>query len=186
MGVVVAVTIAHGLKLAAIATCAALMLLQTVRLQAERTAHANTRAAWAAERAASAAASARAQQRITTLQEDHHAAVQKITDDAAHAIAAAQRDAARAGAAADSLQRDIADYIDRHRAAALARAAAGQCTPDAGALDLLADLRRSADDRAGALAAIADDARARGNACQRQYDSAVQLMTAARQAAATP
>ena len=69
-------------------------------------------------------------------------------------------------------------------AAAVARAAAGQCTPDTGPLDLLADLQRRADDRAGELARIADDARTRGAECASRYDNARALIEAARHAQA--
>ena len=77
------------------------------------------------------------------------------------------------------MRRDLADYLTQHRAAALARAAAGQCTPDPAPIDLLAELQRRADDRAGELAHIADDARVRGLACERAYDSARTMIEAA-------
>jgi transposase InsO family protein len=60
-----------------------------------------------------------------------------------------------------------------------ARAAAEQCAPDTGALNLLAELQRRADSRAGALARIADDARRRGSACERAYDSSQAMSQAA-------
>ncbi|WP_373784734.1 DUF2514 family protein, partial [Delftia acidovorans] len=90
--------------------------------------------------------------------------------------AAADADAARA--AAGRLRGDLADYIATHRAAAEARAAAGQCAPDTAALNLLAELQRRADERAGALARIADDARHRGSACERAYDAGLALTSA--------
>lgn len=101
------------------------------------------------------------------LREDHD----KIDGDAKAALAAATASADRARTAGQRLQRDLADYLTAHRERALAAAAAGQCTPDTGALDLLADLQRRADDRAGELATVADNARTRGLACERTHDS---------------
>ncbi len=71
------------------------------------------------------------------------------------------------------LRSDLAAYITQHRARAQAAAAAGQCPPDPSPLDLLADLQRRADERAGELAAVADDARARGAGCERSYDALI-------------
>lgn len=69
------------------------------------------------------------------------------------------------------LQRELAAYVERQRASASAAAAAGQCQADATpAVDLLAELFRRADERAGELAAIADEARIRGLACEASYD----------------
>jgi len=92
--------------------------------------------------------------------------------------AVADADAARA--AAGRLRGDLAGYITAHRSAAQARAAAGQCAPDTSALDLLAELQRRADERAGELARIADDARARGLSCERAYESGREMMLAAK------
>jgi hypothetical protein len=58
-------------------------------------------------------------------------------------------------------------------------AAAGQCAPDTAALDLLAELQRRADERAGELARIADDARSRGEACERTHEAAISLIVLA-------
>ncbi|ATH15041.1 MAG: DUF2514 family protein [Pseudomonadales bacterium] len=71
-------------------------------------------------------------------------------------------------------------YITAHRAAANARVAAGQCAPDTSALDLLAELQRRADERAGELARIAYEARGRGWACEGSYDASHALIQAER------
>ncbi len=77
----------------------------------------------------------------------------------------------RARDADQRLQRELAGYVERQRASASAAAAAGQCQADATpAVDLLAELFRRADERAGELAAIADEARIRGLACEASYD----------------
>lgn len=107
-----------------------------------------------------------------TLEGNHRADIEKINTTASAALANANDGAARAHAAKQRLQSDLADYITAHREAAIARAASGECTADTSTLYLLADLQRRADDRAGELAHIADTARARGAACEQSYDSA--------------
>lgn len=161
----------HAVALVAIAL-AALLAVQTLRLHTAQLTAAKTATTLASERA-QAERLAREQSEATRdterkLREDHD----RIENEAQVALAAAAAGADRARAAGQRLQRELADYITQHRARAIAAAAAGQCTPDTGALDLLADLQRRADDRAGALAAVADDARSRGLACERTHDSA--------------
>ena len=114
------------------------------------------------------------------LREDHD----RIDSEAQVALAAAAAGADRARTAGQRLQRELADYITAHRTAALARAAAGECTPDTRAVGVLAELFDRADHRAGELAAIADEARVRGLACESAHDSARTLMEAAAHAQA--
>lgn len=77
----------------------------------------------------------------------------------------------RARDAGQRLQRELAGYVERQRSSASAAAAAGQCQADAApAVDLLAELFRRADQRAGELAAIADEAQIRGLACEGAYE----------------
>lgn len=155
---------------------AALLAWQTVeRLEAERDA-ARARAELAGEREASATAARQASEKYRKLEEKNRDDLHNIDTLTRQELARSAADADAARAAAGRLRGDLADYITAHRAAAQARAAAGQCTPDVGALDLLAELQRRADERAGALASIADDARARGGACERAYDASRVLM----------
>jgi len=150
---------------------AALLLWQSIgHLLALRAAD-KARADLATERAAAAAAAAKTSERYRKLEGTYRENLDTIARDAGQAQARAAADADAARAAAGRLRGDLADYITAHRAAAQARAAAGQCTPDTAALDLLAELQRRADERAGALARIADDARHRGSACERAYDA---------------
>ncbi|WP_414437795.1 DUF2514 family protein [Delftia acidovorans] len=72
----------------------------------------------------------------------------------------------------------IVYWLSAHRAAANARAAAGQCAPDTSALDLLADLQRRTDERAGELASIADEARYQGSACELLYEAGREMTNA--------
>ncbi len=163
---------------------AALLLWQSVgHLLALRAAD-KARADLATERATAAAAAAETSERYRKLEGTYRENLDTITRESGQAQARAAADADAARAAAGRLRGDLADYITAHRAAADARAAAGQCTPDAGALDLLAELQRRADERAGALARIADDARSRGSACERTYDAG-QAMSQAAQFGAT-
>ena len=161
---------AYGWQFAALALAVGLLV------QTQRLADANTKAGDATTTLATERANAERLARQQSeahrdterkLREDHD----RIDSEAQVALAAAAAGADRARTAGQRLQRELADYITAHRARAIAAAAAGQCTPDTGALDLLADLQRRADDRAGELAAIADEARVRGLACERTHDS---------------
>lgn len=155
------------------------LLMQTIRLADAKLEAAHAETTMQTERAASAEAALKNSERYRKLEGTHRDQITKIDTDAQAAIAAAGAGRARADLARNRLQRDLADYLTQHRAAAQARAAAGQCSPDAGPTDLLADLQRRADDRAGELAHIADTARARGLACEKAYDSARTMIEAA-------
>lgn len=165
--------------LIAIAAVGAVATVQTVRLSHAQAQHAQAVAALATERANAAAQALRTTQTYRQLEGDHRAQLDQINTQASQRLTAAVADAGRARAARDGLQRDLADYLTQHRAAAQARAAAGNRTPDTTAADLLADLQRRADDRAGDLAQIADQARSRGTACEAAYDSARTMTEAA-------
>ena len=167
----------------AVGLCA-LLLLQTMRLADAEQEKAQAIATLERERSTHERAAREQSERFRQLEGTHREHIAKIDTDAQAALAGADAGRARAVAARTRLRRDLADYLTQHRAAALARAAAGQCTPDPGPLDLLADLQRRADDRAGELAHIADTARARGLACERAYDSAHTMTEAARHAQA--
>jgi len=157
----------------------ALLLWQSVgHLLALRAAD-KARADLATERAAAAAAAAETSERYRKLEGTYRENLDSITRDAHQAQERDAADAAAARAAAGRLRGDLADYITAHRAAANARAAAGQCSPDTAALDLLAELQRRADERAGELARVADDARSRGGACERAYDAGAAMIQAA-------
>ena len=155
------------------------LAMQSIRLAEARLETAHAESTLHAERATAARAALTTSERYRKLGDTHRDEVAQIHEDAQAALAAAGAGSARADLARNRLQRELADYLTQHRAAALARAAAGQCTPDPGPLDLLADLQRRADDRAGELAHIADDARVRGLACERAYDSARTMIEAA-------
>ena len=160
------------------------LLMQAIRLADAKLEAAHAETTMQTERAATAQAALKNSERYRKLEGTHRDEVSKTDTDAQAAIATADAGRLRAIAARNRLQRDLADYLTQHRAAAQARAAAGQCTPDPAPLNLLADLQRRADDRAGELAHIADTARARGLACERAYDSASAMIEAARHAQA--
>ena len=86
-------------------------------------------------------------------------------------------DARRAGAVADAagsrLRQQVAQLVaasKTSRPACAAGAGAPAATGPA-AIDLLAELHSRTDEVAGQLAAVADDARIRGAACERAYDA---------------
>jgi len=150
---------------------AALLAWQAMeRVGAERDV-AQARAELAGEREAAATAALQASEKYRKLEDKHRDDLRIIDAQARQDLARFTADADAARVAAGRLRGDLADYITAHRVAAQARAAAGQCAPDTSALDLLAELQRRADERAGELARIADDARGRGSACERAYDT---------------
>ena len=155
------------------------LVMQTLRLAEAQLETAHTENTLQSERAAAALSALKTSERYRKLGDKHRDEIAQIHTDAQTALAAVDTGRARAVDARDRLQRDLAEYITRHRAAAQARAAAGQCAPDTAPADLLADLQRRADERAGALAHIADAARIRGLTCERTHDSARAMMEAA-------
>ena len=161
-----------------------LLVAQTLRLQDARQDHAQAIATVATERATVERQVRQVSEKYRSLEKEYRESIDKIAAVGNAGIERAAADADRARTAGQRLQRELADYLDTHRRAALARAAAGQCTPDPAPLDLLAHLQRRADDRAGELAHIADDARVRGLACERAHDSARAMTEAAAHAQA--
>ena len=155
------------------------LLMQTIRLADAKLEAAHAETTMQTERAATAQAALKNSERYRKLEGTHRDEVSKTDTDAQAAIATADAGRLRAIDARNRMQRELADYLTQHRAAAQARVAAGQCAPDTSPTDLLADLQRRADDRAGELAHIADTARARGLACERAYDSARAMIDAA-------
>ena len=159
----------------------AMLLVQTIRLaDAEKDALTAT-TNLANERGAHERAAREQAERFRNLEGNHRDEIAKIDTTAQAAIDAAAGGRDRAIDARNRLRGELADYLAQHRAAAQARAAAGQCAPDTSAADLLAELQRRADDRAGELAHVADTARLRGLACERSYDNARAVIDAAGQ-----
>ena len=155
------------------------LVMQTLRLAEAQLETAHTENTLQTERTTAAESALKASERYRTLEGKHRDEINQNETAAQNALALADSGRARAVDARNRLQRDLADYLAQHRAAAQARAAAGQCAPDTGPTELLADLQRRADDRAGELAHVADTARARGHACERAYDSPRAMMEAA-------
>ncbi|MCG3782785.1 DUF2514 family protein [Delftia acidovorans] len=170
---------AYGWQALALVLAALLAWQAIARLGAERDA-ALARAELAGEREAAATAARQASEKYRKLEDKNRDDLHNIETRAQQELARSAADADVARAAAGRLRGDLADYITAHRAAAQARAATGQCTPDTAALDLLAELQRRADERAGELARVADEARGRGRACERAYDAGSAMMESAR------
>ena len=98
--------------------------------------------------------------------------INKAIQDGQHTIDQATADAAAARASADSL-RGAADNLAARLSAS--EASGNSCTAAASkaaasAAMVLADVLKRADERAGDLAEIADQARARGVTCEQAYD----------------
>lgn len=159
---------------------AGLLLWQTLRLAGAEVEAAQAHADLQTERAAADRSAREQSERLRQLEGTHREELNTSRVQGAADLAGARADADAALAARDRLRSDLAAFIVAHRQAAQDRAASGSCQADSNALDLLAELQRSADDRAGALAAIADDARARGMGCEREHDSARKMIDATR------
>ncbi|WP_448120472.1 DUF2514 family protein [Pseudomonas veronii] len=91
---------------------------------------------------------------------------QALIDTAAAAVTAANRESDRLRSAADGLaSRIAASQAGGHSCTAAASQAATR------AVMVLADVLKRADQRAGDLATVADQARARGLTCEQAYDA---------------
>jgi hypothetical protein len=158
--------------IAAAAVAALLAGVQTWRLHSAATAHAETHAAWAAERADTAARTAAAEAQARAVEAKRATALETIRREAKTAITRANTDAAAAAVAAGSLrQRASAIAAACNGGAAADPAAATGGAPTAGPGILLADVLGLVDGVAGELASAYDQARAAGIACERAYDS---------------
>lgn len=128
---------------------------------------------WSQRDAADATALAKRQTKARNEEQRRQNEINNIRNSAAQRLAMVQADASTARAAADRVHKSAADLArqlaDRERTCHPTTSDRGQAT-GSGAI-LLADLFRSADKRAGELAAAADEARARGVACESAYNA---------------
>jgi hypothetical protein len=128
---------------------------------------------WDSHLLADTEATAQADAYQRQIEQAHQKAMDLVTTDAQQQINHANADAADAAAAAVSL-RDTIDQTVSRLADSQARISA--CTTAssqaaARAARVLADVLKRADQRAGVLATTADQARARGLACEAAYDA---------------
>lgn len=133
-------------------------------------------AKWSQHLADDAKATARHEAQLRELEQARQTAINEVTADAQAKIDQAAADAAVAAATAHSL-RDEADRISAELADSEAgRSACATAASKAAAhrARMLADVFKRADERAGELAAAADQARARGLACEAAYDALAQ------------
>lgn len=101
------------------------------------------------------------------LTEDSNRATDHATEQAQHVTAAvvAADDRAR------SLQQQVTDLLAKRKRCTADLASTGKTRDDLA--DLLADLRREADDEAGSLAAALDRSRIAGQLCEAMYSAAM-------------
>ncbi|WP_455871853.1 DUF2514 family protein [Serratia proteamaculans] len=128
---------------------------------------------WKQRDAADATALALRQAEARTEEQRRQGEIDAIEKRAEGQIAEAVADADRARAVADGLHGEAAKLAARLATSERARRAATASGGAAGTTgsELLAELFRRADKRAGELAAIADQARIRGVACEAAYDA---------------
>lgn len=154
----------------------ALAGLQSWRLSEEQGAHAQTRADFATYRKDAEKKAREASERNRkTEQELIDARAQNEAKDQALLEAALLRDRA-ARLHSQQLQDAARAAADAARARCAASPPPGYSTPGPDPIGVLADVLGRADQRAGELAAIADERRIRGLACEREYDAARQAL----------
>ncbi|MBV5295527.1 MAG: DUF2514 family protein [Curvibacter lanceolatus] len=145
--------------------------IQTWRLQGAQLEAAEAKTQQATQQAEAERLARVASETNRQLERQYREQVSEIETRAQADLAQSRVAVDRARDAGQRLQRELAGYVERQRASASAAAAAGQCQADAApAVDLLAELFGRADERAGELAAVADEARIRGLACEASYD----------------
>lgn len=124
---------------------------------------------------ASAKASLQAEVANREKEKEQRDAAERIAQRLETELATARRDRAAADAIGQRLRQQVAQLVaaGKRQAGATSGTDTGGTPDPAGsaALDLLADLHARTDEAAGAIAAVADDARIRGLACERQYDA---------------
>lgn len=101
------------------------------------------------------------------LTDDSNKATDHATEQTQHVAAAA----AVADSRAHSLQQQVTDLLARRKRCAADLASTGKTRDDLA--DLLADLRREADDEAGSLAEALDRSRIAGQLCESMYSAAM-------------
>jgi hypothetical protein len=163
----------HLLPAAGVAVVALLLGIgaQTVRLDHVRAELANLSTAWAKDRAERAEAARQAEAAARAEESRRAAAQQEVIDAHEKELARLRADAVIADAAAGRLRDRVAVLVAAARAAAADPAATGGRPAGPDPLDLLADLQRRADQRAGELAQVADERGAGWEACVSAYDA---------------
>lgn len=154
-----------------IAGLAVVLGLQTLRLANEREDHADTRAAFAETARVAAVAHAQELKNVRTEEARRQAVTDQEVANAQEQRRTALAAAGRAGAAADSLRKQLAGFVSR---APACPAPADSGLPERGEtagppVVVLADLFGRADDVAGELAAALDAAHGAGITCEKVY-----------------
>ena len=128
---------------------------------------------WSQRDADDATALAKRQTEARNKEQRRQSEINEIRERAAQQLALVQADASTARAAADRLQ-NSAEILARRladRERACGAGTPGRSEAKTSGTVLLADLFRRADDRAVQLAKEADEARARGLACESAYEA---------------
>jgi len=149
----------------------AAVLLQTWRLHSAQLLLAETQAQHAQERAAQERLARELSETNRKQEQKYRERLTEVETQAQADLALARSAVGRARDAGERLQHELAAYVERQRGAASDSTAVGNSSAKLGNADLLAELFRRADARAGELAAAADEARIRGLACEAAYDA---------------
>lgn len=160
----------------ALATTAA---VQTWRLQGAQLEAAEARTQQATQQAEGERLARVASETNRQLERQYRDQVSEIETRAQADLAQSRVAVGRARDAGQRLQRELAGYVERNRRACADSTSLGNGSAKLGNADLLAELFTRADARAGELAAIADEARIRGLACEAEYQAVNQAVNQA-------
>lgn len=136
--------------------------------QAERAAHANTKANHSEHMAALFKQAAEAGEHIRKIEKELSDATIEHASKVDSLLSAGRRLAVRNAGDAERLRNEATAFASSARCSD--STATANITPSPSAAMVLADLLGRADARAGDLAAALDEARARGLACEADYD----------------
>lgn len=145
--------------------------VQTLRLAYVKTELAVVQRDWATQRSMVEQAAREQVTRFRATEAAWHETQRKALDAVEQKVVQARADSVLADAARGKLQQRVATLVaDASRSAASSSiASAGAAAGDAAGV--LAELQRSADERAGILARVADERGAAGELCERSYDA---------------
>jgi hypothetical protein len=144
---------------------------QTLKLGAERTAHAHTKTAFAEAARAQAEDQARTVSAYRKQEYAWQTAMEGLRHDTRKQLQAVEIDSATAAAAGDRLRVRLSQLAACHGGATQAAPAADRGASAPSAAGMLADVQRRLDQAATTVARFADASRIAGQACERAYDT---------------
>lgn len=150
--------------------------VQTTRVSMEKASHAQSRSAFDAERTKAAQAAQAQSEKYRAIEQELSHAQAETERETASLRGELDRARAAGGVASVRLRDTVAAVATATLAGCTATASAELRQTAATASAVLADLYRELDERAGILAATADDRYLSGRACERTHDEAAKRL----------